>query len=295
MPPLRKLRCTFKARVIPCPFDCGLFCKSASGVTQHRHVCSLNPANRRATTPGPCPVAPQTPRASSPWRFPSPPRTISSFRTPRRPRGCHTPVHGSPRRYRWIEHGRGVRSRKHPLLDGKSYHVHPVNNSHASYTGQPCDEGGYDLPEDAPPIPEDSRADNDYFPFSSRAEFELTDFLFRREQMAGKKITELMEIFASLNADNEDEWDPSEGLPFASAQEMYAKIDSTELGDVAWQVCDCYRYQQRKWLTLKPHCCRPFLCSLMATTWKAASQSCRVGKHKRTKFGSVTPSRSQRE
>ena len=160
-------------------------------------------------TPGLCPDALQTPRALSPWRFPSPPWIISPFHSPWCSHGCHTPVYGSPRQYQWIEHGRGVRSKKHPLLDGKTYHVHPVNNSCASYTGQPCDEGGYNLPEDASPIPEDSCADNDYFLFNSCAEFELTNFLFQREQMAGKKITELMEIFASLNTDNEDEWDPS--------------------------------------------------------------------------------------
>jgi len=54
--------------------------------------------------------------------------------------------------------------------------------------------------------------------------------------MAGKKVTELMEILGSLRPFTGDDWDPSDGLPFTSAQEMYDKIDSTELGDVAWQV-----------------------------------------------------------
>ena len=48
----------YNPRVLCCPFKCGLFCRSASGLTQHRNVCSLNPANRRAWTPPTRPVSP---------------------------------------------------------------------------------------------------------------------------------------------------------------------------------------------------------------------------------------------
>jgi hypothetical protein len=114
----------YNARVLPCPFKCGLYCKSASGLTQHRNVCSLNPANRRASTPSSyrtrTPTAtPRTPTASPSVVLPSP---GPLFHTPRNHHGRnsqpHTPPSGSPRRNQWMVNGRGVRSRIHPLLDG---------------------------------------------------------------------------------------------------------------------------------------------------------------------------------
>jgi hypothetical protein len=103
---------------------------------------------------------------------------------------------------------------------------------------QPCDDAGYDLPDDAPPLPEENRAHGDYFPYSSRSEFELADFLFRKDQMAGKKVSELMDIWAAhyqgltgAQGDSDSELDP----PFASAQDLYNKIDSTDIGATPWQ------------------------------------------------------------
>jgi hypothetical protein len=101
-------------------------------------------------------------------------------------------------------------------------------------TGQPCDADGYDLPDNSPPIPEETRADDDYFPYSSRPEFELADLLFRKVQMAGSKVSELMDVWASYQQIYDLDRATC-GLPFSSCQDLYNTIDSTELGDVAWQ------------------------------------------------------------
>jgi Plavaka transposase len=61
----------------------------------------------------------------------------------------------------------------------------------------------------------------------------LADFLFRKDQMAGKKISELMDIWAAYQQFTETE--PGQGPPFASAQDLYDTIDSTEIGSVSWQ------------------------------------------------------------
>jgi hypothetical protein len=100
--------------------------------------------------------------------------------------------------------------------------------------GRPCDSDGYDIPEGTPPPPEIQRTKDDYFPYSCEAEFELADFLFRTEQMSGKKISKLMEIWATFQqaAGVDTDVEP----PFTSAQDMYDKIDATEVGDVGWQV-----------------------------------------------------------
>ncbi|KAI9065785.1 hypothetical protein FKP32DRAFT_1567193, partial [Trametes sanguinea] len=68
---------------------------------------------------------------------------------------------------------------------------------------------------------------DDFFPFLSRPHFELADFLFRKDEMSGSNIDQLMEIMAAFNA---------EGLaPFADADDIYETIDSIELGDVPWK------------------------------------------------------------
>jgi hypothetical protein len=104
------------------------------------------------------------------------------------------------------------------------------------WIGQPCDEDGYDLPPDAPPPPFPERPQGDYYPYDSLAEFELADFLFRKDQMSGNKIDELMEIWAAhekarLGLDDDETVTP----PFANAPDLYNVIDATELGDVPWQ------------------------------------------------------------
>jgi hypothetical protein len=110
------------------------------------------------------------------------------------------------------------------------HHITDISNI---YTGQPCDADGYDLPMGTPPTPQERRADDDYFPYSSRPEFELADLLFRRVQMSGSKISDLMDIWAAYQQIYDI--DPTYGPPFASSQDLYNTIDSTEIGDVAWQ------------------------------------------------------------
>jgi Plavaka transposase len=75
------------------------------------------------------------------------------------------------------------------------------------------------------------QAKDDYYPYNSRADFELADFLFRKEQMSGKKIGELMDIWAAYQQNRGEELDP----PFSGAKDLYDTIDATEVGDVPWQ------------------------------------------------------------
>lgn len=100
--------------------------------------------------------------------------------------------------------------------------------------GRRCDENGDELPSGAPPPPADSEREyGDYFPYESRAEFALADFLFRKDQMSGGKINELMDILVALEQDRSGH---EESIPpFANAQDLYNVIDATELGDVPWQ------------------------------------------------------------
>jgi Plavaka transposase len=74
-------------------------------------------------------------------------------------------------------------------------------------------------------------AKDDYYPYESRAAFELADFLFWKDQMSGKKVGELMDIWATYQQSCGEELDP----PYAGAKDLYNTIDVTEVGDVPWQ------------------------------------------------------------
>ncbi|CDO72719.1 hypothetical protein BN946_scf184990.g2 [Trametes cinnabarina] len=67
-----------------------------------------------------------------------------------------------------------------------------------------------------------------YDPFKSRIRFELADFLYRKAEMSGSKIDELMELWACTLPKGVDP-------PFANHQHVYATIDAIKLGSIPWQ------------------------------------------------------------
>lgn len=98
------------------------------------------------------------------------------------------------------------------------------------FTGRICDRQGNNIPSDTlpPPRPSD-RGPDDWAPYTSRVEFEVADFLFRRNQMSGGDIDFIFNLWAASLAVHGDT------PPFASHVDMYSTIDATPLGDVAWQ------------------------------------------------------------
>ncbi len=94
-------------------------------------------------------------------------------------------------------------------------------------TGRPCDERGEPLPSNAPPLPMPPRPPHDFTPFASRAHFEFADFLYRKDQMSGNHIDELMQLLAALY--------PGQAPPFADRKDLYEHIDSITVGEVRWE------------------------------------------------------------
>ena len=91
----------------------------------------------------------------------------------------------------------------------------------------PYDLDGYDLPPDAaPPLTHDKHLAVDYSPFNSCSKFELSKFLYAKEEMSAGKIDKLLNILAALYLDD----DP----PVADHKELYSIIDEIKEGDVAW-------------------------------------------------------------
>jgi hypothetical protein len=98
------------------------------------------------------------------------------------------------------------------------------------FVGQICDESGNALPPDIPPAPRDSdKGPNDWTPYDNRLQFEVADFLFRRNQMSAGDINFLLSLWAASLAIHSDE------PPFSKATHVYNTIDSTPLGDIPWQ------------------------------------------------------------
>ena len=89
---------------------------------------------------------------------------------------------------------------------------------------------GKELPADTPPLPRDlDREPDDWTPYNNRTEFEVADFLFRRNQMSAGNIDFILSLWAASLAPHNDE------APFSKATQMYDTIDETPLGDVPWQ------------------------------------------------------------
>ena len=81
----------------------------------------------------------------------------------------------------------------HPLInDTVPWAVFIHANLADSYLGLPCDAHGIFLPEGAPPPPWEEHADDDFATFKDAAAFELADLLFRRDQMSGTNINDLL-------------------------------------------------------------------------------------------------------
>ena len=98
----------------------------------------------------------------------------------------------------------------------------------------PCDAQGNFLPEGAPPPPWEERADDDFGTFNDAAAFELADLLFRRDQMSGTHINNLLQIWARTLPQDQDP-------PFTSKNEMYNAIDNLDLGGAPWK-CFTVKY-----------------------------------------------------
>jgi hypothetical protein len=66
-------------------------------------------------------------------------------------------------------------------------------------------------------------------PYDSRLQFEVADFLFRRNQMSAGDINSILGLWAASLAIHNDK------PPFSKATHVYDTIDSTPLGDVTWE------------------------------------------------------------
>ncbi|KAG2740823.1 hypothetical protein P692DRAFT_201842419 [Suillus brevipes Sb2] len=113
----------------------------------------------------------------------------------------------------------------HLLVASTIHHQHQPPGSRRI-----CDGQGNPIPPDAPPPPRPSDSgSDDWTPYNDRVEFEVADFLYRRNQMSAGDIDFVFNLWAASLAAHGDT------PPFTNHTDMYDTINSTPLGDVPWQ------------------------------------------------------------
>ena len=98
-----------------------------------------------------------------------------------------------------------------------------------SLAARRCDRNGVFLPPNTPPELPTPKSENDWSPFTSRAGFELADFLFTDAQLSQKKINHILELWAATLVPHND------SAPIASHLDLHRQIDAINLGDVQWE------------------------------------------------------------
>ncbi|KAG5219977.1 Transcriptional repressor TUP [Salix suchowensis] len=116
---------------------------------------------------------------------------------------------------------------------------------HPIIDGTPCDCIGTDLPNDSAPPPPPVIDTDDFDPFTSSADFEFTEFLYKSVEMSGGRLDQLSELLAALY--------PGQDPPFANHDDLYATIDSVKHGDTSWKSFSVL-YNGKVDLTTNPAC-----------------------------------------
>ncbi|KAI6031143.1 hypothetical protein PISMIDRAFT_57563, partial [Pisolithus microcarpus 441] len=86
-----------------------------------------------------------------------------------------------------------------------------------------------DLPPGTQPTPQNGPDKNDWYPFTSRVEFETEEFLFTTSQMPQSHVDRLMQLWtASVLHHNER-------APFVDHADLHRVIDAIPHGDIPWK------------------------------------------------------------
>ncbi|KAG1752758.1 hypothetical protein EDD22DRAFT_981647 [Suillus occidentalis] len=96
-------------------------------------------------------------------------------------------------------------------------------------SGLKCNINGDFIDQNSPPPLRTDALPTDWVPYESRVAFETAEFLFTRNQMSAGQIDTLLDLWAATLIQYDD------SPPFASHRDLYDTIDSTPLGDVAWE------------------------------------------------------------
>ena len=95
--------------------------------------------------------------------------------------------------------------------------------------GRRCDRHGTHVPPNALPESLTLKADDDWSPFTSRAGFELAEFMFADAELSQRKIDKLLELWAATLIPHGD------SPPIVNHRDLHRQIDAIELGNIQWE------------------------------------------------------------
>ncbi|KAF9489865.1 hypothetical protein BDN71DRAFT_1400860 [Pleurotus eryngii] len=174
---------------------CRKMCKTTSGLKRHQNQCKFrnNAAKFRSNTPPPVPLKSLSCEPSAPAP------DIDTLDTPDADTDTDTvpPIAKTTVQY-------------HPIIDGT-----------------PCSRIGADLHDGTAPSPPPDVDKYKFDPFTSCADFEFAEFLYKNVEMSGGNLDKLSEILAALY--------PGQEPPFENHKDLYATIDSVEHGASRWK------------------------------------------------------------
>ncbi|KIL69001.1 hypothetical protein M378DRAFT_8424 [Amanita muscaria Koide BX008] len=226
--PAKRIRPIFFGHNIPCPQRCGRFFINEAGVKSHLHIHRQQDRARAHYEPQAVDDVPQQPPTPP---APTSPHTFNNNTYGNNKPDAHANSSDDFEESDWECQPRILTSRSlSPELSKNSLCAALEEITyHPTINGRPCDQQGQFIPHQSPPPPWDDPAPDDFSPYESREHFELAELLYKCNQMSRTNISDLMQILAHMQEDQDA--DPL----FVNVDELYATIDATELGDVAWE------------------------------------------------------------
>jgi Plavaka transposase len=107
---------------------------------------------------------------------------------------------------------------------------------------RPCTADGSFLdkhiPNPTPNLPH-ATSDNPWAPFPDRLAFDWAHYHYVRLQSSASDIHVGLDLWRATIIKHESEHGP-DGVPWSSADELYATIDSITIGGVGWKTCNFY-------------------------------------------------------
>ncbi|KAG2112213.1 uncharacterized protein F5147DRAFT_744532 [Suillus discolor] len=95
--------------------------------------------------------------------------------------------------------------------------------------GRKCDIHGNFIDQNAPPPSRTEASPTDWMPYVNQVAFETAEFLYTHNQMSAAQIDTLLDLWAATLIRHND------SPLFTGHRDLYETIDSTPLGDVAWE------------------------------------------------------------
>ena len=92
----------------------------------------------------------------------------------------------------------------------------------------PCDHRGNFLLEETPPVPQPSKSNDDWTPFTLREGFELAEVLYIKAHLSQGIVDQLLNLWSATLVPHEDL------PPIVDHQDLHAQIDAIKLGNIPW-------------------------------------------------------------